>query len=60
MKFLEKIETHFMFNNIFRKFCKIMLKNTVESDRPHRTILSGACALHEQWLCKSASILRYN
>jgi hypothetical protein len=48
-KVVDKIKTHFMFNNFFsgkRALCEIMWENTVQSDRLHVTIEYGACALH--------------
>jgi len=40
-KFVEKIKTHFRFNNSFsenRAFYDIMWKNVIEPDRPQTTI----------------------
>ena len=48
-KFVKKIKTHFIFNNIFPEILvlyEIMWKNTVQPDRPQMTIKYGACALH--------------
>ena len=41
MKVVEKVKTHFMFNNVFfenRAVYKIMWKNTVGSDSPQTSI----------------------
>ena len=49
-RFRENQDTHFVFTNFFtpRKSCRLwdMWKNMVQSDRPHRAILYGACAVH--------------
>jgi hypothetical protein len=48
-KVVEKIKTHFIFNNFFffenRTVYEIMLTNTVERDRQQMTIQYGAFAL---------------
>jgi hypothetical protein len=49
IKVVEKIKTHFMFNNFsFENFAvyEIMSKNVVERDRLQMTIYYGACTLH--------------
>jgi hypothetical protein len=41
IKFMEKIKTHFMFNNFFyenRAVCEIIWKIMVEQDRPQMTV----------------------
>jgi hypothetical protein len=48
----ENQNTHFTFNNFFspenRAVYDIMWKNAVQPDRPHVTVLYGACALHAE------------
>jgi hypothetical protein len=48
-KFVEKIRTHFIYNNFLsvnRAVHELMWKNVVGPDRPQMTIQYGACALH--------------
>jgi hypothetical protein len=47
-KVVEKIETHLIFNNFFFNCAayELMLKNVVESDRPHVAMSCDAGALH--------------
>jgi hypothetical protein len=48
-KVVEEIKTHFMSNNFIpenRAIYEILWENMVVSERPHITILYGACALH--------------
>jgi hypothetical protein len=50
----ENQNINFMFSNFFsfenRFVYEIMLKNTVEPNRPHMIIKHGACALHAVYL----------
>jgi len=51
-KAVEKIKTHFIFNNIFpknRTVYEIMWENMIEPGRTQVTLL-GACALHAGYL----------
>jgi hypothetical protein len=55
-KFVEKINTHFMFNNFFlenRAVCEMMWKNTVEPGRPQMTI---RCMRIICWITKVTNI----
>jgi hypothetical protein len=48
-KVVEKIKTHFVFNNPpteYRAVYEIMWKNMVEPDKPQMTMKYGSCALH--------------
>jgi len=49
-KVVEKIKTHFMFNDFFppenRAVYEVMWKNNIQPDRPQMAIEYGACALH--------------
>jgi len=52
-KFVQKIETHVMFKNIFflnRSVYEIMWKNIVEPGSPQMAIKHGTCALHAGYL----------
>ena len=49
IKFVETIETHFMFNNYLSGNSaahEVIRKNMVQTERPQMTIHHGACALH--------------
>jgi len=43
---VEKIKTHFVYNSYFPKysFYKVVWNNMVESERPQKAMLYGACA----------------
>jgi hypothetical protein len=48
-KFVEKIKTHFILNNVFPEICaiyEVMSKNFVEPEGPQMTSQYGAYELH--------------
>jgi hypothetical protein len=46
-KFMDNIEKHFVFNNsIDGALYEIIWECMAQPDRPHMTIVKGACALH--------------